>query len=113
MNDFSRTLDSARQADALELLHVADCFENAIGVQKNLRQAFTWYRRAAEFGVVEAMYEVARCYITGAGAPQRADLCRFWLEKAYASDHMLKGVHSPATEWYDKLALLLQTLEEK
>ncbi len=45
--------------------YVAVCFENGIGVEKNLDQAFRMYRKAAERGLPDAMYHLASFYRNG------------------------------------------------
>lgn len=41
---------------------LGDCYYNGVGVEKNIERAFEWYRKAAEQGLSEAQYNLARCF---------------------------------------------------
>lgn len=52
---------------ALEAL--GNFYENGVGLTPNYTQALAYYKKAAEAGLLEAMFKVANCYETGIGTP--------------------------------------------
>jgi len=58
-------------------------YETGTGVTKDLAQAAQWYRKVADFGIVDAQYKLGQFYQTGIGVNK--DLV-------------------PAAQWYDKAA---------
>jgi len=50
--------------------------------ETNDETAFMWFEKAAEQGIVEAQYAVARCYFDGKNTKQSDDLAFKWAEKA-------------------------------
>lgn len=44
--------------------------------------AFIWFKKAAEQGILDAQYAVARCYLEGKGTGQSDGLALIWAEKA-------------------------------
>ena len=45
--------------DLAAQFYVAVCYEYGIGIEKDMTQAFRMYRKAAERGLVDAMYHIA------------------------------------------------------
>ena len=59
-------LKKAAAANALAAqFYVAICYENGIGMEKDLTQSFRMYRKAAERGLPDAMYHLAIFYRNG------------------------------------------------
>lgn len=44
-------------------------YENGVGLAPNYTEALNWYKKAADTGLVEAMFRVGNCYETGIGTP--------------------------------------------
>ncbi|KAF0561985.1 kinase-like protein [Gigaspora margarita] len=45
----------------------ARCYENGIGVEKDIKKAFEYYQQSAEIGHIDGIYNVGRCYENGIG----------------------------------------------
>ena len=72
----------AEMANALD-------YEQGITMPKDLGKSLEWYRKAAEHGDIEAMYNIAMFYEEGKGGvvtPNRQEAVQ-WLEKAAPSNH--------------------------
>jgi len=61
--------------------YIAVCYEQGIGVEKNLTQAFAMYRKAAERGLPDAMYHIAAFYKDGVVVSQDISREREWLNR--------------------------------
>lgn len=57
-------------------------YENGKGVEKNLKQAAKWYRRAAEQGHTKAQYNLASLYENGQGVKKNLQQAMKWYKKA-------------------------------
>lgn len=44
-------------------------YENGVGLAPNYTEALKWYKKAADAGLVEAMYRIGSCYEIGIGTP--------------------------------------------
>lgn len=56
---------TAAMNDLAAQFYIAVCYENGIGVEKDLSQAFKMYRKAAERGLPDAMFHLAAFYKEG------------------------------------------------
>lgn len=63
--------------------YVAVCYENGIGTDKNPLEAFKMYRRAAERGLPDAMYNIAAFYKSGTVVSQDASREAEWMNRFY------------------------------
>lgn len=61
--------------------YVAVCYDNGIGIDKNLTEAFRMYRRAAERGLPDAMYHLARFYRNGIVVSIDANREKEWIQR--------------------------------
>ena len=52
------------------------------GIQADLPNAFTWYKKAAEQGVSAAQLNVGQMYAEGRGVKQDMNAAKLWLQKA-------------------------------
>lgn len=48
---------------------IGNFYENGVGLAPNYTEAFKWYQKAANSGLVDAMYRLGFCYETGIGTP--------------------------------------------
>ncbi|MCC8020790.1 MAG: sel1 repeat family protein, partial [Akkermansia sp.] len=46
---------------------MGNCYENGYGVERDMKEAAHWYRKAAEQGNAEAQYRLGVCYANGWG----------------------------------------------
>lgn len=73
-------------------------YENGIGLAPNYTQAFNWYKKAADGGLVEAMFRLGTCYETGLGVPVDGKLALACFENAAKKNmanasYKLAGIH--------------------
>ena len=61
--------------------YLAVCYEYGIGVEKDLVEAFKMYRKAAERGLPDAMYHIARFYRNGITVSQNYLRESEWLQR--------------------------------
>ena len=61
--------------------YLAVCYEQGIGVEKDLTQAFTMYRKAAERGLPDAMYHIASFYRDGIVVLKDLSREKEWLQR--------------------------------
>lgn len=76
-------LRAADKGDAQAYLRLGYCYENALGVKRNIREACKKYLFAAEQGLVEAQYRLAYCYL----ATLDNENAIKWLKAAAESNH--------------------------
>ena len=69
------------------MLCVGKCMESGDGVGKNQSEAIKWYRMAAENGLPDAVFELARCYRFGIGVRRNRTTASKWLHKAAGQGH--------------------------
>ena len=58
-------LDAANKGDVAAQVALGECYEKGLGVSKDERIAFQWYKKAAKQGSVEAQYKIGQCYKKG------------------------------------------------
>ena len=61
--------------------YMAVCYEQGFGIDKDLKQAFKMYRKAAERGLPDAMYHIASFYRDGVVVPQDTSREKEWLQR--------------------------------
>ena len=84
-----------------------------IVVEKNDREAFASFHRAAELGHAGAQFELSECYLLGCGVAQSDDHHRLWLKKAAESGNaeaeaitgLLTADETEAVKWLVSAAL--------
>ena len=67
---------------ALAQKNLGRCYEEGSGVVKDEREAFRWYRLAAEQGNAEAQVDLGNCYLDGIGASKDSKEAVYWYRKA-------------------------------
>jgi len=67
--------------DLAAQFYVAVCYENGIGMEKDLTQSFRMYRKAAERGLPDAMYHIASFYREGIVVTKNNDREHEWLQR--------------------------------
>jgi TPR repeat protein len=81
-SNYARRLKEARIGDASAQYDVALMYANGVGVGRNVGQAFTWTKKAAEKGHTAAQYLLAVAYQTGLGTKRNEDAALLWLVRA-------------------------------
>ena len=76
-------LQAAELGNAIAQNELGNCYYNGKGVEKNIERAFEWYRIAAEQGLSEAQYNLARCF-----EKHHKKLSFIWMKKASEQSHI-------------------------
>lgn len=72
---------SARTNDLAAQFFMGKCYELGLGVEKNMTEAFRFYRKAAERGLPDAMYRMADFYQNGEVVAQSESRSKEWQER--------------------------------
>ena len=75
-------------------------YAHGVGVKKNHRIAYEWYRRAGDTGYVPSLHAVAQCYRFGTGVSQHFPKAWDWYAKALKSGYALSQ-NSCAVMYYE------------
>ena len=71
----------AEQGLALAQYNLALMYKNGEGVERNLQEAFSWYRKVAEQGLALAQYNLAYMYYRGEGVERNFQKAFEWFHK--------------------------------
>ena len=104
MRDREFTL--AKRGAAWAQFRVGVMYEDGKEVSKDYRQAFMWYRRAAEQGYAGAQFNLGVMYETGRGVSKDLVQAYAWYDLAQAQEV------ENAKEWRDELELSAKELAE-
>ena len=86
---YSNELEAnATSGDVMAQMKLGQCYRQGNGVGKDYKQAFTWFRKAAEQGNPQAQYNLARCYSTGAGVAKNEKEAVKWYTKSADRGYM-------------------------
>lgn len=75
-------IDDARRGDKIAQFNLGVCYDHGDGVQKDSKQAFYWWKKAAEQGMPEAQYLLGARYREGEGVQIDYKLAFYWFQKA-------------------------------
>jgi hypothetical protein len=75
-------LPLAEKGDPEAQVFIAYMYEGGLGVQKDFKEAFVWYEKAAAKGQVTAQFNIAYLYKNGLGVAKDDKQAAFWYEKA-------------------------------
>ena len=79
---FSDLQKSAKAGQAAAQFYLATHYQQGKDVQKDPKQAFTWFKAAADQGISAAQLNVGRMLADGTGTSKNETLARQYLEKA-------------------------------
>lgn len=96
----------AKRGDVSAQFSVATAYEFGTDVQKDLKQAFEWYLKAANQSHAPSQYKVAHFYENGFGVAKNVDTAMSWYKKAKTngSDQASKRLNKTAYEKNNKAA---------
>lgn len=77
------------QKDRYAAFLLGVCYDEAMGVQKNLEEAFKHFLMAAELGMPQAMTNVGTCYIDGKGIKRDEQKAVEWYRRAIEAKELL------------------------
>ncbi len=78
----AQLLTAAQSGQVAAQFYLATHFQNGLGVTKDLKQAFRWFKAAADQGLAPAQLNVGRMYAEGQSVPRNESLARKYFEKA-------------------------------
>lgn len=78
---FEELKKTAAVNDIAAQYFVAVCYENGIGVEKDMTQAFKMFRKTAERGLPDAMYHLASFYRNGIVVYQDVSREKEWMKR--------------------------------
>ncbi|MBI1422227.1 MAG: hypothetical protein GC149_02090 [Gammaproteobacteria bacterium] len=81
-SQFKLDMILAQRGDPDAQYHVGNAYEEGRGTQKNLKQAFEWYSKAAQQNQYEAEYKLGSLYENGMGVRQDYKKAMEWYKRA-------------------------------
>jgi TPR repeat protein len=95
-----RQLRAAEQGDVFAQYELAKRFHEGNGVEKNIRQSFNWYLKAAGHGHVEAQFITATILDKGStGIEPNSEEAYKWYSKAASQGHFLAQAEISSGRW--------------
>lgn len=109
----------AERGDANAQCRLAECYENALGVEKDMGEAIRWYHKAAEQGLAEAQNNIGDIFLNGHGVAKDEIEAVKWFRKAaeqgdvtaqhnlgfcYGEGHGVERNQAEAFRWFHKAA---------
>jgi hypothetical protein len=80
---FSTLLESANEGFSPAQNHLGNIYsQGLLGVKKDLKIAFDWYKKSAENGFSYGQNNLGNCYYTGEGVEKNTISASFWFEKS-------------------------------
>ncbi|HEB94260.1 MAG TPA: sel1 repeat family protein [Gammaproteobacteria bacterium] len=79
---FHAELVKAEQGDAKAQYAIGEMYEKGRGVEKDPRQAFSWYSKATQQGNMRAEYKLGMAYLNGIGIRKNYRKAHDWLNKS-------------------------------
>jgi len=84
------------------MVSLGTAYADGWGVDQSNYVAMTWFRKAADLGYPQAMYDVGSMYLNGQGVPRDEGQARYWIRRA------AEGGDENAKKWLaDHLANLI------
>lgn len=72
---------------SLAACNIGYCYDNGIGVDKDVNKGIEWFTKAAELGEKTAMYNLGQKYYWGTGVEKNYDKAFYWYGKADKAGH--------------------------
>jgi TPR repeat protein len=98
----SQAIEYFRKAAARQfapaLCNLGFCYENGVGIDKDLHMAKWWYEQAADLGDPDGQAYLGRCFYKGVGVEIDVPKAMALLQKASACNH------GPAKEWLSEVS---------
>ena len=67
--------------------YIGELYKDGNGVPMNKQEAVKWFRKAADLGNDDAMWNLGRCYEKGEGVEKNIDQAVYWYKKGAAKDN--------------------------
>ena len=88
---FEETLDLANNNDHEAQYNIGLAYEIGIGVEKDPKQAYSWYLKSAEGDFPKAQYSLGLCLALGKGCDKNIALSKQWIKKAHENGYTFGG----------------------
>lgn len=79
---YSKNIEAAKMGNPKAQYNIAQCYEDGIGISKNLLLAAYWYQKAAEQNYAPGQNGLGGCYFKGKGVPVDYEKAAYWFNKA-------------------------------
>lgn len=79
---YSKNIEAAKRGNPKAQYDIAQCYDDGIGVAKNLLLAAYWYQKAAEQNYASGQNGLGGCYFKGKGVPVDYEKAAYWFKKA-------------------------------
>lgn len=100
---WDRLLKKANGGDTEAALHLGLAFmDGGLGLDRNEKEAFRWYRKAAEAGDAEAERFVGKCYEKAMGVEQDLTVAASWYRKSAEHGDVLAEMTLGGAYWQGK-----------
>jgi len=114
---FKNVMSKAENGIAKAQYSIGEMFEKGRGTQKNIKQAFGWYEKAANQRYTRAQFKVAYLYYKGMGVKKSSNKAfknfktpaskgnvraQYYLGKLYAKGHGVGKDQEKALIWYSR-----------
>lgn len=86
-------LQKAKDGDAEAQFNLGLCYNNAIGIQQDYKEAITWYKKAAKQNYGKAFRNIGICYLNGTGVEKDEKEGIKWINKAIEKGHFASKIH--------------------
>ena len=83
---------AAEQGDATGQANLAACYENARGVEQDLKEAVKWYFKAAEQGYAVAQNNLGVCFYDGKSRPDYKEAIKWYFKAVEQDNHWAQRV---------------------
>lgn len=98
--------------DAEAMNDIGYALENGIGIEKNDKWSFKFYKKSAETGDAVGMSNVAQCYAEGRGIERNTQLALKWYEDAKANNCAENAITETARVLREQGILVNDNVEE-
>jgi hypothetical protein len=110
---FQLNLGKARKGDKYAQYYVASFYFRGVGVRKNEKAAFDWFKKSAARGHAGAQYEVARFYNSGlGGVTLNEDTANIYFDQAMSQEQPPPEDHPMIDRWKTLVQLLYYDIKE-
>ena len=90
---FHTELAKAEQGDAKAQYAIGEMYEKGRGVERDPRQAFSWYSKSSQKGNMKAEYKLGMAYLNGKGIRKNYRKAHDWLQKSSNKGYVRAQYH--------------------
>ena len=83
----------AKDGDAEAQFNLGLCYNNAIGIQQDYKEAMKWYKKAAKQNYGKAFRNIGICYLNGTGVEKDEKEGVKWISKAIEKGYLASKIN--------------------